>query len=64
MGRTADFAVHTGSHPHQIGVVLVYRDIADRASRLIVEERCPRSAVILSLPEAARSSSEIKELRL
>ena len=50
--------------PHEIRVRLVDGHVADRTRRLVVEQRRPRGAVVLGLPQPAGRGPEIEDLRL
>ena len=51
-------------HPHEVRVRLMDRHVPDRTRRLVIEERRPRGAVVLRLPQAARGGAEVEDLGL
>ena len=53
-----------GADPDQVWVGLVEGDVADGAGRLVVEERRPRGAVVLGLPDASGPGRDVEDLRL
>ena len=53
-----------GADPDQVRVRLVEGHVADGARGLVVEDRRPRGAVILGLPDAARARADVEDLRL
>src|SRR5215831_3511677 len=63
-GKVGALQSLAAAYVNNVGIGRSQRDRADRAGRLIVEERLPGAAVVVRLPHAAIIHADVEDVRL